>query len=179
MHENIVRIKVVNEVLKGLDQEFVFVGGATVSLYATNPELASETRPTDDVDVVIELATYGGYVGIDKKLRELGFKNDVDSAVICRYQISGIIVDIMPTDPNVIGFSNKRYPAGFANAIDFLIDERNSIRIFSLAYFMATKWEAFKGRGKHDYRTSKDFEELVYVWENVDDVEHPVAACTG
>ena len=86
MHENIVRIKVVNEVLKGLDQEFVFVGGATVSLYATNPELASETRPTDDVDVVIELATYGGYAGIDEKLRGLGFKNDVASGVICRYQ---------------------------------------------------------------------------------------------
>ncbi len=171
MHENIVRIKVVNEVLKGLDQEFVFVGGATVSLYATNPELASETRPTDDVDVVIELATYGGYAGIDEKLMGLGFKNDVASGVICRYQIRGIIVDIMPTEPKVIGFSNRWYPAGFANAVDFQLDDDNSIRIFSLPYLMATKWEAFKGRGGNDYRTSKDFEDLVYVWENVDDLK--------
>ena len=171
MHENIVRIKAVNEALKGLDQEFVFVGGATVSLYATNSELASETRPTDDVDVVIELATYGGYAGIDEKLRNLGFKNDVASGVICRYRIQGIIVDVMPTEPKVIGFSNRWYPAGFTNAVDFKLDGDNSIRIFSLPYFMATKWEAFKGRGKNDYRTSKDFEDLVYVWENVDDFE--------
>lgn len=174
MHENIVRIKAVNEALKGLDQEFVFVGGATVSLYATNPELASETRPTDDVDVVIELATYGGYAGIDEKLRKLGFKNDVASGVICRYQIKGVIVDIMPTEPQVVGFSNRWYPAGFANAIDVQLDDNNSIRTFSLPYFMATKWEAFKGRGKNDYRTSKDFEDLVYVWENVDNLEDQI-----
>ena len=36
MHQNLIRIKVINEQLKDLGQEFVFVGGATVSLYATN-----------------------------------------------------------------------------------------------------------------------------------------------
>lgn len=41
MHENLVRIKAVHNALRGLDQEFVFVGGATVSLYATNPELGA------------------------------------------------------------------------------------------------------------------------------------------
>jgi hypothetical protein len=41
MNINIVRLKVVAEVLSSLKDVFVFVGGATVSLYATNPELAS------------------------------------------------------------------------------------------------------------------------------------------
>ncbi len=65
MHENLTRIKAVSQVLDELGQDFVFVGGATVSLYATDTALAEEVRPTDDVDVVIELASYGGYAEID------------------------------------------------------------------------------------------------------------------
>jgi predicted nucleotidyltransferase len=171
MHENLVRIKAVNDVLTGLKQEFVFVGGATVSLYASDFNIAGEIRPTDDVDVVVELVSYNGYAALEEKLREIGFKNDVTSGVICRYQIQGIIVDIMPTDPAVIGFSNKWYPEGFANAIDYTLDDKTTIRIFSLPYFVASKWEAYKSRGKNDYRTSKDFEDLVYILENADDFE--------
>ncbi len=65
MHENITRIKAVSQALRDLKQDYVFVGGAVVSLYATNPFLASEIRPTDDVDVVVELASYKGYSGLD------------------------------------------------------------------------------------------------------------------
>lgn len=56
MHENIVRIKAIANILKSLGQPYVFVGGATVSLYATKRDLAENIRPTDDVDVVIELS---------------------------------------------------------------------------------------------------------------------------
>jgi predicted nucleotidyltransferase len=174
MHENITRIKAVSQALRDLKQDYVFVGGAVVSLYATNPFLASEIRPTDDVDVVVELASYKGYSGLDERLRSLGFKNDIVSGVICRYIIQGIIVDIMPTDPTVIGFSNRWYPEGFERAILFVLDGQTTIRIFSLPYFVASKWEAFKGRGNNDYRTSKDFEDLVYLLENVDDFEEQI-----
>lgn len=171
MHENLLRIKAVWNALEGLNQDYVFVGGATVSLYATNPELASEVRPTDDVDVVVELASYSGYAELDERLRGLGFKNDITTGVICRYVIQGIIVDIMPTDPTVIGFSNRWYPEGFENAKKISLDDRTAIRIFTLPYFVAAKWDAFKSRGNNDYRTSKDFEDLVYILENVDDFE--------
>jgi hypothetical protein len=56
--QNIVRLRAVAQALKPLDQKVVFVGGATIALYA-NPETAMEVRPTDDIDVVVELATYG------------------------------------------------------------------------------------------------------------------------
>jgi predicted nucleotidyltransferase len=175
MHENLVRIKAVNQVLKGLDQDFVFVGGATVSLYATDAALATEVRPTDDVDVVVELAGYRGYSGLDEKLGEIGFMNDVSSNVICRYKLNRLIVDIMPTNPDIIGFSNKWYPEGFATAINVMLDDETIIKCFSLPYFLATKWEAFKGRGANDYRTSKDFEDIVYILENVDDFEEQMS----
>jgi predicted nucleotidyltransferase len=171
MHENLVRIKAVHQALIGLKQDYVFVGGATVSLYATNPGLAAEIRPTDDVDIVVELASYKGYAELDERLRILGFNNDIVSGVICRYTIQGVIVDVMPTDPSIIGFSNRWYAEGFERAIQYVLDEQTTVQIFSLPYFVASKWEAFKGRGKNDYRTSKDFEDLVYVFENVDDFE--------
>jgi hypothetical protein len=40
------------------------------------------------------------------------------------------------------------------------------IRIFQPAYFIATKLEAFKGRGKGDGRMSSDFEDIVFVLNN-------------
>ncbi len=71
---NIVRIKAIANLLNQLNEEYVFVGGATVSLY--RDENRTEVRPTDDVDVVIELASYKGYADLDEKLRKTGFEND-------------------------------------------------------------------------------------------------------
>ncbi len=165
MHENIVRMKAVAHCLKGFSKPYAFVGGATVSLYATQNSLAENIRPTDDVDVVIELATYDDYSHIEDQLRALGFINDFASGVICRYTIQGIVVDIMPTASAILGFSNKWYPEGFRNAIPYKLDDETEILIFSLPYFLASKWEAHKSRGK-DLRTSRDFEDMVYVFEN-------------
>lgn len=169
---NITRIKAVAGLLKALQQEVVFVGGATVSLYAG--AAAAESRPTDDVDVVIELASYRGYAELDGQLRKAGFLNDIESGVICRYRVDGIIVDIMPTEPEVIGFSNKWYPEGFKQAIAVQLGDQE-VRIFSLPYFIASKLEAFKSRGKNDYRFSSDFEDIVYVLENNGDAENLLA----
>jgi len=66
------------------------------------------------------------------------------------------------------------YPEGFENAVPFILDKQTTILIFSLPYFVASKWAAFKGRGNDDYRTSKDFEDLVYILENVDDFEEKI-----
>lgn len=171
MHINIVRLKAVANILSSLEDQFVFVGGATVSLYATNPSIASEIRPTEDVDVVVEIASYADYVKLEEKLLSVGFVNDTDSGIYCRYRIQGITVDVMPTDDAALGFTNKWYPDGFKNSIEVTIHDRVSIEIFSLPFFIASKWEAYKGRGKDDYRTSKDFEDLVYIFENVDNLK--------
>ena len=110
-HTNIVRIKAVANILNQLNEEFVFVGGATVSLYGDVSK--GEARPTEDVDVIIELASYTGYAELDENLRKLGFENDIESGVLCRYKVKGVIVDVMPTDASVIGFTNRWYADGF------------------------------------------------------------------
>ncbi|MDP1803140.1 MAG: nucleotidyl transferase AbiEii/AbiGii toxin family protein [Bacteroidota bacterium] len=163
-HTNTVRIKAVAKALKELNEKVVFVGGATISLYPDRPVL--EVRPTDDVDVIIEIVNYVDRTELEAKLRSIGFSPDIESGVICRYQIQGIIVDIMPTDDASIGFKNIWYPKGFEKAINYELEKNFTIKILSAPYFLATKLEAFKGRGKNDGRTSSDFEDIIYVLEN-------------
>ncbi len=161
---NITRIKAVNNALGSLKDKVVFVGGATVSLYPDRRFF--ETRVTDDVDVIVEIINYLGRAELEEKLRSLGFAHDIESSVVCRYKIKGIIVDIMPTDDPTIGFNTKWYPEGFQKAIDYSIDADNTVKILAAPYFIATKLEAFNDRGKGDGRMSHDFEDVIFVLEN-------------
>ena len=161
---NITRIKAVYNALEELADQFIFVGGATVSLYADRP--ASDTRPTDDVDILIELLDYTGYAVIEDKLRSKGFTNDFESGVICRYQVKGITVDVMPTSKEILGFANQWYEEAFAHCIPIYLGEGYHIRIFDPPFFLATKLEAFANRGNSDGRFSTDFEDIVYLLNN-------------
>lgn len=71
--------------------------------------------------------------------------------------------------------SDPWFEPGFRNLIRFKLDHETTIRIFPVAYFLATKFSAFHDRG-NDHRTSKDFEDIVYVLDNclnvVDEIRH-------
>jgi hypothetical protein len=140
---NITRIKAVSNALAKIETPVVFVGGATASLYA-DIDFREMARPTDDVDVVIELVAYKNYAAVEIQLRKIGFVNDIHSNVICRYKYHGLIVDIMPTSEKILGFSNKWYAPGFKQAIDFEIDKQHTVKIFPVTYFIASKVEALK-----------------------------------
>lgn len=163
-HTNIVRIKAVANALENLKEKVVFVGGATISLYPDRQVF--EVRPTDDVDVIVEILNYFDRAELEGKLRSIGFSHDIESGLACRFIIEGIIVDIMPTNDPSIGFTNRWYSDGFKEAINYKIDDRCSVKILSAPYFIATKLEAHKDRGKGDGRMSQDFEDIIYVLEN-------------
>lgn len=74
----------------------------------------------------------------------------MDSPIISMFLLQGLKVDFMPTDPSVLGFSNRWYPSGVKTAIEFTMDNVDPIRIFTAPYFIASKLEAFKTRGKSD-----------------------------
>ena len=164
-NNSIARIKVVANALAELSEKTVFVGGATVSLYATDPT-ARESRPTDDVDVIVEIISYSNYSLFEEKLRAVGFRNDTESKVICRYKIQGIIVDIMPIDDAVLGFSNLWYKEGMKNAVEIEIHGSTKVLIFQAPYFLASKFDALKNRGMSDLRYSSDFEDIIYLFDN-------------
>ncbi|MGL5892252.1 MAG: hypothetical protein ACRC3B_20335 [Bacteroidia bacterium] len=163
-HRNIEQIKTVIKALGKLNNDVVFVGGATLPFYADLP--VTDARPTDDIDIIVELVTYKARTDFDEKLKQAGFRNDTTSPVVCRYKIDGIIVDIMPTDDPSIGFKNIWYADGFRNAVPIKIDKKDQIKILAAPYFIAAKFEAFLSRGKGDGRVSHDFEDIVFLLEN-------------
>lgn len=142
-HTSIVRIKAVNNALQELRNYVVFVGGATISLYADRPVL--EVRPTADIDVIFEILNYKQRQQLEEWLREIGFSNDVESGVICRFKIKGITVDIMPTDDPSIGFNNKWHPKGYEHAENYTLDDGQTIRILTAPIFSQQSWKPLKG----------------------------------
>ncbi|MGC3999569.1 MAG: hypothetical protein QM767_19840 [Anaeromyxobacter sp.] len=59
--------------LGDLKDEVIFVGGAVVDLFVTDPA-APRPRFTQDVDVVVEVTTYAAWAQLGDRLRRLGFR---------------------------------------------------------------------------------------------------------
>lgn len=156
-----------------LTDELVFVGGATTCLYV-DANIADEIRPTEDVDCVIEIANKNEYDSFQAKLRKKGFSHDTSKgAPICRFKFHDVLVlvlDVMPNDPAILGFSNSWYKEGMKNKEARKIDSKE-IFVFSLPYFLATKFEAYNGRGKNDPRLSSDLEDIVLVIDGIENFD--------
>lgn len=147
-----------------LNEKTVFVGGAVVGLYVDDPA-ADELRPTKDIDIAFEIVTLGQLEQLRQVLSEKGFHPDPEENVICRFLYKGILVDVMST--NEIGWApaNSWFREGFEYLETVLLKKITSIRILPVAYFLATKFEAFHGRG-NDPRTSHDLEDIIFVLDN-------------
>lgn len=141
--------------------DVVFVGGATIGLYLTDPA-APEPRYTFDVDVVTPVASRRAYNALEEKLRNAGHTPDPDGP-ICRWLIGGVIVDLMPPHEDALGFSNRWYAGLVEHAQVLTLPSGTTIRHASAPYLIATKLEAFYGRGEGDYRFSHDLEDMLIV----------------
>ena len=173
MLNNIVVLEMVADGLGDMLDQFVFVGGSVVELYASS-ETYQDVRQTDDVDCVVEVASLANYYDLEEKLRTLGFYDDMDTeAPICRKLYRGIKVDIMPTDENILQFTNKWYKEGFINAQNHAISNEKRIKILTAPYFIAAKLEAFfSPRRKYnlDVYASHDFEDIIYILDNCENI---------
>lgn len=159
---NLEMLEIVARALGEIRDQVVFVGGATVQFYATRSG-APEPRPTLDVDCIVAIASRAQYGKLEDAIRAKGFRNDQsDGAPLCRWIYDDIKLDLMSTDPNVLGFTNEWYDEGIRNAIEHPLEGNLTIRILSAPYFFATKLAALKNRGMADLRTSKDLEDIVF-----------------
>ncbi len=146
--------------LEDLVDDVVFVGGATVTLWITDPA-APPPRPTKDVDVIVEVATRTGYHAFEERLRAIGFRDE--TSIICRWihRESGLILDAMPTDAALLGFENRWQREAFPHAVQVSLPSGTSIRAVPPTFLMATKVEAYLGRGEGDLLGSQDFADIV------------------
>lgn len=159
---NLEMVKNVAMRLGDLIENVVFLGGASTALLITD-QAASDVRQTKDVDVIVDITTTAEYHRISEQLRDRGFREDTsEDAPLCRWLIDEMIVDIMPTDEASLGFSNRWYQAAYQHAVPTDIGEM-IIRVVTGPYFLATKLEAFLGRGNGDFMASHDMEDIVAI----------------
>ena len=159
-------IQNVAKALGELNNDVVFVGGATVCLYL-NQSIAPEVRPTEDVDVVIEITSVAKYQRLSEKLIQLKFTPDQSiGAPICRWKYLGALIDIMPLDESILGFSNEYYKEGFEFREVYQLPDGLRIQILPVGWFLATKIQAYFSRGACDPRFSKDLEDIVSIFSD-------------
>jgi len=158
-----------------LQKQVVFLGGSVVSLLISDPGFIG-IRPTQDVDVIID-ANRRDYHRFEEALRSAGFHQviDEDPPVICRWRINSVLVDIMPCDPDILGFSNKWYSAAIKKSQQRLL-EGIKINVITAPYFLATKAEAFLGRGKNDFMASSDMEDIITLLDGRSEVISEIKA---
>lgn len=161
--------------LGDLTEQLVFVGGVTAGLLITDPG-APTVRPTQDVDVIAVIESHADYYyRLSELLRQRGFSEDrSEDAPMCRWISGGWQLDVMPTDESILGFSNRWYALAASTAETIVLDGDLRIRVITAPCFIATKLEAFHGRGQRDYLGSHDLEDIIAVIEGRPEI---VAEC--
>lgn len=156
---NLQSLELVAMALEPLLGEFVLVGGCAVGLLITDPA-RPPVRHTLDVDLLAEVATKSAYYHMAGRLKKLGFREADD--IICRWRKGGIILDVMPTEANVLGFTNRWYPLAAKTALKKLLPNGLTVRHVSPPLFIATKIESFYSRGDGDF-LHHDIEDILNV----------------
>jgi predicted nucleotidyltransferase len=163
--QNIQMLEVVAEALgEDLCQQIAFVGGCTTALLLTDEYALEEVRYTDDVDLVVHLTGYAQWQALVAQLKQNGFKQSPQDAVICRLRLGELKVDFMPEEAetaNLLGCNNRWFSDGLASAQWHELPSGCRIRLFSPPYFLASKLEAYAGRGAQNPLGSQDLEDIL------------------
>ena len=155
--------RVAEQLGEALLEQLVFVGGAVAGVLITDPAMP-EIRPTQDVDVICSVIVRSDYHQLGRQLRQRGFQEDSrPGAPLCRWCIDDLVLDLMPAQGEILGFSSSWYPLALETAQQQGLPSGRSIRIVTAPVFLATKLEAFRGRGKGDFLFSHDLEDLMAV----------------
>ncbi|MEM1055356.1 MAG: nucleotidyl transferase AbiEii/AbiGii toxin family protein [Bacteroidota bacterium] len=166
MNDPVDSLRQIARALGPLLNEVVFVGGAAAPLVISDPG-SEGIRPTDDIDVIVEAESRVDYARLEARLRSLGFRHDTsEGAPICRFVYDSIPVDVMPTNPEVLGFSNRWYPYALASKQRVSLPGGPEVRVANPVAFIATKLEAFQSPGREhagDVLASRDLEDIVTV----------------
>lgn len=146
--------------------QVAFVGGCTTALLITDTFTLEAVRFTEDVDVIVHVLGPGRWQGLLAELRTHGFRESPFDDITCRMRLAqagshDLIVDFMPDDVQILGFTNRWYADAVQTATDFSLSSGTVIRVVSPVHFVATKLEAYQGRGNNDPLASRDMEDLL------------------
>ena len=148
-----------------LCQDMAFVGGVTTGFLLTDDFSREQARSTKDVDLIVHVMGTTRFHQLQAVLQKRGFvvamPEPGEDINICTMKLDGIPVEFMPDDKDVLGFTNIWYREALASAEPYSLPDGQEIRLVSPLYFMATKLEAWKGRGGNNALDSRDIEDLL------------------
>ncbi len=148
--------------LGDLCDDFVFLGGCSTALFITDPA-SPDVRSTMDVDCIVDVMSVNDYYQLEQKLQTQGFRKAANDDVVCRWHYDDLILDVMPTDEKILGFSNRWYKEAICNSVTHQLAKDITIRSVTAPYFLGTKLEAFYTRGHNDFMCSHDFEDIIAI----------------
>jgi predicted nucleotidyltransferase len=146
-----------------LRRQMVFVGGCSTAVLITDEITLAEVRATDDIDLIVDLFGMAAWMQLQQKLYQKGFTVSGEDDVICRMRLGDLKVDFMPDDPDILGFSNRWYKRGIQTSVTYALPSGRQIKHLTAPLFLATKLEAYLGRGKGDPIGSHDLEDVINV----------------
>lgn len=150
-----------NDLLK----EVAFLGGCTTGLLLTDKASKEAVRYTDDVDLITHVIGFSDWIKFQTRLKERGFKESIKDNINCRMRLNDLIVDFMPDDEKILGYSNRWYGQALKEAKDYELQEDLTIQLVTPVFFIATKLEAYKGRGENAPLHSRDIEDILNVFD--------------
>lgn len=164
------------DALDDLRGAVVFVGGATLVLWITDPA-APPPRPTIDVDVIVEVTTRLELIRFDQALRDRGFREDRDSGIIGRWNHgTDLVLDAIPADASLLGFENHWQREALPHAQTRQLPSGTTVRAVSPPYLLATKLEAYVGRGRGDLFGSRDLADVLSLFDGRATLTDEIAA---
>lgn len=175
MSTNLERLELAAQRLGPLLDELTLVGGTAVGLLISDPA-AEPPRPTLDVDFVAESTTYVQYAQVERRLMAQGFahaRGDGDPR--CRFRLGDLVLDVMPLDERVLGFSNAWYRSGIKCRVTARLPSGTRFHHIDAPHLIATKLLAFAERGEDDVLTSHDIEDIVRTVDGRDSVVDELA----
>lgn len=161
--------------LGDLLDELTLVGGCAAGLLITDPA-AAPVRPTMDVDLVVEAASYVEYERFGERLESAGFARSREPGdPLCRWRTGSLVLDVMPLEEKILGFSNRWYASAVRSRRTRVLSGGAAVHHIDAPHFLATKLEAFCTRGSGDFCASSDLEDVVRVVDGRPSLEEELA----
>jgi predicted nucleotidyltransferase len=141
--------------------DIVLVGGCAVSFLITD-ETQLLVRATDDVDLATGIMTLPDYYKFTEQLKNLGFSEDTETGVVCRWRKAELCLDVMPIKDVGFGSVNTWFQTAINTAITVVLSDGKALKHIDAPTFIATKIESFLNRGGDDF-IHHDIEDIITV----------------
>ncbi|MDD2238090.1 MAG: hypothetical protein PHG65_12870 [Kiritimatiellae bacterium] len=148
--------------MKEIGVSFALIGGSALP-YLLDP--AYIHRPTNDVDVVVEVTTRIAYSKLERKLERAGFHHDMTGGPRCRWLLDDITVDVLPTSPNAAEFGSVWFEEAMSALESVTARDGTEFHVIGPAHLLATKLTSYFDPKRDDDKKISDLEDIVSLVE--------------